>query len=525
MLGYGSGLVDMTDGVSRAGLALGALVLVAVAIPLAALAVSGHALPGMPGFAYDGLTGDAAGYYTGSRQFISKAGSWTGAVLALALIGVIARLVVVGRRKRLAWHWALVTGCLAFSAAVAILIAGMSAPGATAIGWPLVWSAPLAPLRAAGVLRERLAFDISVGLSLVAIAGTVVCTAVIGRAATGERRIGLLAAALFALWPLLVRPVAGTTAWENGSWNVLVGLAAYTEPISTFLVAAALALVVEGTPTPLRMTLAGIALGLATLVRVSNGLVATTVAIVCLVCLGWRRTSPLVAGGLAFLPILIAYWPLGYPKMNGPSAEKPAFVSSLDAAAEAWLDSLVFSPRTLAILVPLAIVGAFFIRTRFELGLLALPVLVNTAFYTTYVYTAQHPRYLYLSLPAVFVLWSAGASGITISAARWLVRPPSRRRSLLHRLRVDTISWPRTRQAPAPGAPSGSATQSIHFPIWIPSSVGSARSSIRMSRSGSGPAFRPWARHNSVPSSVADISATKPPLTRWFRKSPLSRTF
>jgi hypothetical protein len=146
---------------------------------------------------------------------------------------------------------------------------------------------------------------------------------------------------------------------------------------------------------------------------------------VCLACLGWRRTVPLVAGGFALLPILIAYWPLGYPKIDGPSAEKPAFVSSLHAAADSWLDSLVFSPRTLAVLVPLAVIGGFFVRTRLELGLLVLPVLVNAAFYTTYEYTAQHPRFLYVSLPAVFVLWAAGMGGIATSAVRWLSATPS----------------------------------------------------------------------------------------------------
>jgi hypothetical protein len=311
--------------------------------------------------------------------------------------------------------------------AVAVLVTGMSAPGANAIGWPLVWSVPVGPLRAVGVLSERLAFDVSVGLSLAAIAGTVVCTAVIGRAATGKRWVGLAAAALYALWPLLVRPVAGSSAWENGSWDVLVGLAAYTEPISTFLVAAGLALIVETAPTPFRMTLAGIALGLSTVVRLSNGLLATTIVLVCVLGLGWRRTSPLVVGGLAFLPILIAYWPLGYPQMKEPSAEKPAFVSSLQAAAHTWLDSLVFSPRTLAVLVPLAVVGGLFVRSRFTLGLLVLPVLVNAAFYTTYVYTAQHPRFLYVGLPAVFVMCAAGASGIVVSLTRWFEAGPAGR--------------------------------------------------------------------------------------------------
>ncbi|HEY7692973.1 MAG TPA: hypothetical protein VH816_11590 [Gaiellaceae bacterium] len=422
----------MADSASRSNLALGALVVVAVGIPLAALAASGQALPDMPKFEYDGLSGDATGYYAASRQLISKAASPSGAVLALALLAVLAALAVAVRRGRLALHWALVAACLALSAAVAILVARMSAPGAAVIGWSLVWSIPLLPLRGAGALREHLAFDVSVGLSLVAIAGTVVCTAAIGRAATGKRWLGVGAAALYAFWPLLVRPVSGTKAWENGSWHVLVGLAAYTEPLSTFLVAAALALIVAVAPTPLRMTLAGIALGLATLVKVSNGLLAAVIALVCLVYLGGRLTLPLVAGGLAFLPVLIAYWPLGYPEIKGESAEKPTFVSSLDAAAHTWIDSLAFSPRTLAVLVPVAVVGAFFVRSRMVLWLLVLPVLVNAAFYTAYEHTAEHPRFLYVSLPAVFVLWAAGATGIVVTVARRLrtarrreARPPA----------------------------------------------------------------------------------------------------
>ncbi|HEY7604449.1 MAG TPA: hypothetical protein VH760_09315 [Gaiellaceae bacterium] len=414
----------MADSASRPNLALGAVVVVAVGIPLAAVAASGHALPDMPRFEYDGLSGDATGYYAASRQLISKAASPSGALLALALLAVLVGLVVAVRRGRLALHWALVAACLALSAAVAILVARMSAPGAAVIGWSLIWSVPLLPLRGAGALREHPAFDVSVALSILAIAGTVVCTAAIGRAATGKRWLGVAAAALYAFWPLLVRPVSGTKAWENGSWHVLVGLAAYTEPLSTFLVAAALALIVAAAPTQLRMTLAGIALGLATLVKVSNGLLAAVIALVCLAYLGRRLTLPLVAGGLAFLPVLIAYWPIGYPEIKGASAEKASFVSSLDAAAHTWLDSLAFSPRTLAVLVPVAVVGAFFVRSRLVLWLLVLPVLVNAAFYTAYEHTAEHPRFLYVSLPAVFVLWTVGASGIVLTVTRWLRSPP-----------------------------------------------------------------------------------------------------
>jgi hypothetical protein len=310
----------------------------------------------------------------------------------------------------------------------------MSPPGAAVFGWSLVWSIPLFPLRALGLLREHVAFDVSVALSLLAIAGTVVCTAVIGRAVTGRRWVGLGAAALYAIWPLLVRPVAGEHAWENGSWDVLVGLAAYSEPLSTFLVAGALALILAAKPTPLRLTLAGIALSLATLVKVSNGLIAAVIAVVCLACLSWRRTLPLLAGGLAFLPTLIAYWPRGYPEIKGPTAEKPAFVSSLDAAARTWLDSLVFSPRTLAVLLPVAIVGMLAVRSRFALAMLVVPVAVNAAFYTTYAHTAGHPRFLYVSLPAIFVLWAAGVA----AAASWI-----------HRVAVSI-------RAPAPDATRGS---------------------------------------------------------------------
>jgi hypothetical protein len=57
------------------------------------------------------------------------------------------------------------------------------------------------------------------------------------------------------------------------------------------------------------------------------------------------------------------------------------------------------------------------------LWLLVLPVLVNAAFYTAYEHTAEHPRFLYVSLPAVFVLWAAGASGIVVTVARWFRAP------------------------------------------------------------------------------------------------------
>ena len=126
---------------------------------------------------------------------------------------------------------------------------------------------------------------------------------------------------------------------------------------------------------------------------------------------------PLVAAGLTFAPAVIAYWPRGYPKITGPTAERPALVPSLDAAGRNWLDSLVFSPRALLVLLPVAALGIMAIRSWFVRALLVLPVLINAAFYTGYAYTAEHPRFLYVSLPPVLVLWATGATSSSPSFA------------------------------------------------------------------------------------------------------------
>jgi len=191
----------------------------------------------------------------------------------------------------------------------------------------------------------------------------------------------------------------------------------YSEPVSTALVATALALLLVEAPSPLRLAAVGVLLSFATLVKSSNGIVAGVIAVICLLHLGRRRVIPLVAGGLTFAPAVIAYWPRGYPKITGPTAERPALASSLDAAARNWLDSLVFSPRTLLVLVPLAALGVARARGAFTRALLVLPVLTNAAFYTGYAYTAEHPRFIYVSLPAVLVLWAAGAVTVVSAVA------------------------------------------------------------------------------------------------------------
>lgn len=83
----------------------------------------------------------------------------------------------------------------------------------------------------------------------------------------------------------------------------------------------------------------------------------------------------------------------------------------------AWLrsrrDALTFLAGAVTF-APVALVGAWWLRRRpSALALLAAVALANAAFYTVYEPTAIHPRFLYVSLPPLFVLWSAGVFVLT----------------------------------------------------------------------------------------------------------------
>ncbi len=399
--------------------ALGALVIVRAAVPLAALAASGHRLPGLPFYEYDGLSGDATGFYAAAREFIAsvpRLGKPVAIVLALALIAAWAALGLLWRQGRLASHLALIGAAAAGAVLVTAAVEEMAPPGAAVFGWPLLWSLPLFPLRALHLLGVRSAFGAGLALALVANAATVVATAYVGLRATGRRSVGLGGAALFACWPLLSGVVAGHRGWGNGTWNVDAGLALYTEPVSTALVTGSLAILLAPRLTSPSLAAAGITLGLATLVKVSNGLIALVLALVVLAEVGPRRVAPMVAGGLTLAPVLAAYWPIGYPEIEGPTAARPAIVHSAAAALHNWTASLLFHPRTLVVLLPLAAVGCVLVRSRRALAVLVLPVIVNAAVYTPYRYTAEHPRFLFVSLPPVLTLWAAGAGAIVFGA-------------------------------------------------------------------------------------------------------------
>ena len=129
--------------------------------------------------------------------------------------------------------------------------------------------------------------------------------------------------------------------------------------------------------------------------------------------LGPRRALPVAAGGLTFAPAIAAYWPIGYVQEEGGRNLLPPDPFSFDYGLRNWSDSLLFGPRTLLLLVPLAVLGALLLRRRrFELALLGAFVLGNVAVYTFYEPTDVHPRFFFSSLPPLFVLWAAGVVGV-----------------------------------------------------------------------------------------------------------------
>ncbi|MGH2935603.1 MAG: hypothetical protein ACRDL2_13965 [Gaiellaceae bacterium] len=409
---------------------LGALAAVRLAIALAAYADRGSKLPGMPRFvrpaAFGGLQGDATGFYEGARDFMAAWGRMPRVVLGLDALFAIAAAVaiVVLWRRRSQWRpWLLPAALFALGLAVCVDIHWMKFTGAAVFGWPLVWALPMLPVRAVGRLGPSTAWDIGTALSLVFVALTVAAVAYLGRNATGRRSLGLLAAAFWTVWPLLVGIVAGHHAWANNQWDIDVGLHNYDEPLSTLLVTAAAALLVAPRLTPMRLALAGCALSFATSVKVSNALVAgVALAIVLLRC-GARRALPYLAGALSFAPVVLFYWPISYPKLYGNRSSWPRDPFDVHHVVSSWTQSSIFTPHTLAIVVPLAAIGALALKRPWETALVLGFLLVNPVFYSFFANTAEHPRFLYASLPELFVLWAAGLALLAQVLVRLHVEP------------------------------------------------------------------------------------------------------
>jgi hypothetical protein len=413
---------------------LGILAAIRVAIPLAALAAGPSALPGLPAFSRPprdgGLSGDATGFYAAAREFMAAWARMPRPLFALDAILAIATGVafVVLWRRRPAWRpWLPPAGLFVLGLVVALDVHWMNPTGAAVFGWPLLWSAPLFVLRAVGGLDKASAWDAGVALSLGLVALTVVAVAYLGRNASGRRWIGLLAAGFWTAWPVLVGVIAGHGAWANSQWNVDVGLHNYSEPLSTLLVTSAAALVLSPALTPLRLSLAGCALSAATLVKVSNALLAGVTLLLVFLRGRSREAFPYLAGAISLAPLVLAYWPLSYPKLFDRPKSWPHDAFDPAHVVSTWTHSSIFTPHTLAIIVPLAAIGVAALRRPWGLAVVLAFLLVNPVFYSFYANTAQHPRFLYASLPELHVLW---AGGIAVLASLARLRPnavPARR--------------------------------------------------------------------------------------------------
>jgi len=330
-------------------------------------------------------------------------------------------------RRRGVAAWAQLLAVLAgLAGAATCVVAGMAAPGAPVVGWPLLWAIPLAPLRVLGEPSVETAWGIGAVLSLACVFVATVATGLLGRWASGRDDVAIGAAAIFTAWPLLTGPIAGEQAWENGTWLVDAGLHLYTEPLSTALVTTALALLVRAETGRAGHVGAGAMLGFATVVKLTNGLLALA-----LVPLVWRRrglraAALTAAGGALFAPVVLAYWNKGYTEIYGGSISATDRPWALDYAVDNWQDSLLFTPTMLLVLAPLAVAGAVALRDRWILGMLGVVIAVTALTYTVYYVTALHPRFLYVALPALFVLEAQGAVAL-VEAVRLRTRPLARR--------------------------------------------------------------------------------------------------
>ena len=409
----------------------GSLVLLAairVAIPLAAYADAGSGLTGMPAFTRPsrdgGLSGDATGFYAATREFMAAWGRMPRAVLALDVLftlGAAVALVLLWRRRPSWRPWLVPAALCSFGLVVSVDVHWMNPSGAAVFGWPLLWSLPLLAYRALGVgLSKHIAWDFGFALSLLCVALTVVAVGYLGRNASGRRWLGLLAAMFWTLWPLLVGLIAGHHAWANAQWEVDVGLHNYSEPLSTLLVTAGAAIVLAPRLTQLRLALGGCVLSAATLVKLSNALLAAAALVVVFLRGRLRDALPYLAGALALAPLVAVYWPISYPKLFDNPHSWPHDPFDPAHVVSSWTHSSIFTPHTLAIVVPLAAIGVAGLLRPWQLALVLAFLLINPVFYSFYANTAQHPRFLYASLPELFVLWAAG---IGVIAHAVMTRP------------------------------------------------------------------------------------------------------
>ncbi len=134
-----------------------------------------------------------------------------------------------------------------------------------------------------------------------------------------------------------------------------------------------------------------------------------------------RETLPFLAGALSLAPLVAFYWPISYPKLFHNRHSWPRDPFDPGHIVANWTHSSIFTPHVLAIVLPLAVIGVFGLLRPWQLALVVAFFLINPIFYSFYANTAEHPRFLYASLPELFVLWAAG---IAVIVRAVLERPP-----------------------------------------------------------------------------------------------------
>jgi hypothetical protein len=391
------------------------LALLRILPALVVLAANGRSLPAIPGSPYGPPNGDTYGFYAAAREFVSAWAHVSRPLLALAVLALGAALVFARRLWRKgSGGVAVAVVSVAVGLFTAVGIRAMVPTGAGAVGWPIVWSIPMFPLRATGLLSYHVAYYAGIAILLAANIVTIIATALIARR-FAPPQIAVLAPALLVLWPFLMRFVEGTDNIVYGSWLVDQGVALYAEPLSTALVAAAIALVILRAQDERAIAAAGALAGFATAVRISNITVAAVLGLSILL-LRNRRAPALYAVACAGMgAIAAAFWSLGYATFSGGKSEQaPAGLFSWHYLLRSWRDSGVFDWKMLLILLPLPLIGAWSLRRRrVELLALAGTVVVTAVFYSAYYITALHPRFLYVALPALFVLATVGVATLS----------------------------------------------------------------------------------------------------------------
>ena len=371
---------------------------------LIVLAANGHSLPLLPSYRYAPPIGDAYGFHAAAREFIAVWLRLSIPMLAVALAIVVAASAGGG----ILWRGdrrpeAIAVASLALGVFISIAVRQMYPPGCGAVGWPIVWSLPLFPIRIVGALGYHSAYYLGIAVSVGCNIVTVVATALMARRLV-PGRLALVAPSLLVAWPFLMRFVEGSNA-VFGSWIDDAGLALYSEPLSTALVTAALSLVITRTDPSSRACAGGL-LGFATAVRVSN---ITLVLVIVLWLLASERSRSALLCGVASLggvSIAAAYWPLSYPTFRD---QLPDVIFSIHYVVPTWRDTPVFDWKMLLILLPPSILGFLTMRRGHpQAWLLAAVVALTAAFYSPYYFTPLHPRFLFVALPALSVLAAAG---------------------------------------------------------------------------------------------------------------------